>query len=43
MTVEKTKNIPDKKQKRKTQNRIVSTQDVNTAILRDVKEDLTND
>lgn len=43
MTAEKTKNIPDKKQNQKARNRVVSKHDVNTAILRDVKEDLTND
>ncbi len=43
MTAEKTKNIPVKKQKQQARNRVVSKQDVNTAILRDVKEDLTND
>ncbi|MFX4262731.1 hypothetical protein ACOBQJ_11055 [Pelotomaculum propionicicum] len=43
MAADKTKNIPLKKQKRKARNRVVSNQDINTAILRDVKEDLTND
>lgn len=43
MDTDKIKRISLKKQKQKAGKDIVPSQDTNTAILRDVKEELTND
>ncbi len=43
MDADKIKRISLKKQKQKARKEIVPSQDTSTAILRDVKEELTND
>lgn len=43
MDTDKNKRISLKKQKQKAGKGIVPSQDTNTAILRDIKEELTND
>ena len=43
MVAEKTKIITPKKQKQKARNKVVPKQDINTAIMRDVKEEMNND
>jgi hypothetical protein len=43
MADDKAKRIPGKKQGQKARKKIVPSQDIDTAILRDAKEELTND
>lgn len=43
MSADKTKTNSLKKKRQKSREKVVHSQDINTAILRDVRDELTND